>query len=98
MADKKMIVARAAKAVIMCYLYDTHSDWLEQRAKSELIVRPSLREPSKFSTFHDGFMAYQKVTDSAYLRTVANLSHLHWTLIVEALEVSVPTLFVAKHS
>ena len=43
-------------------------------------------------------MAYQKVTASAYLRTVANLSHLHWTLIVEALEVSVPTLFVAKHS
>ena len=43
-------------------------------------------------------MAYQKVTDSAYLRTVANLSHLQRTLIVEALEVSVPTLFVAKHS
>ena len=33
--DKELIVARAAKAIIMRYLYDAHSDWLKQRAKSE---------------------------------------------------------------
>ena len=32
-ADKKIIIARAAKATIMSYLYDAHSDWLKQRAK-----------------------------------------------------------------
>ena len=36
MADKKkIIVARAAKAIIMRYLYDKHSDWLKESAKSE---------------------------------------------------------------
>ena len=34
MADKKIITARAAKAIIMSYLYDAHSDWLKQRAKT----------------------------------------------------------------
>ena len=43
--DENIIIARGAKAIIMRYLYDAHSDWL--------------REPSKLSTFHDGFMAHQ---------------------------------------
>ena len=33
MADKKITIARAAKAIIMSDLYDAHSDWLKQRAK-----------------------------------------------------------------
>ena len=32
-ADNKIIIARAAKAIIISYLYDAHSDWLKQRTK-----------------------------------------------------------------